>query len=145
MEAMKKPLSKIDSLALTTMTLVIVFLIPRSFPLSRPQHLLDIEPSKSESKSCQGRDSFDITEVNRQWILKKSNIRKTINREISCSVLDEKTGPQCSWETTDSKRQSSTSNIVEHIRKRHSIEAQERPEPAKKPKSSRIRTSKFHR
>ncbi|KAK9384645.1 hypothetical protein V1515DRAFT_582712 [Lipomyces mesembrius] len=66
----------------------------------------------------------------------KENIWKTIDREICCSVLDEKTGQQCSWKTTDSKRQSSTSNIVEHLRKRHSIEAQERPEPAKKPTSS---------
>ncbi|KAK9250865.1 hypothetical protein V1507DRAFT_393933, partial [Lipomyces tetrasporus] len=139
------------------MTLVIVFLNPDSeiFPSEsasavessqeipddagltcQPQSSRDIEPSKSESKSWQCWDYFDITDVNRPWILKKSNIRKTINREICCSVLDEKTGQQCSWKTTDSKRQSSTSNMVEHLRKRHSIEAQERPEPAKKPKSS---------
>ncbi|KAK9426983.1 hypothetical protein V1505DRAFT_402798 [Lipomyces doorenjongii] len=73
-------------------------------PTCQPQSSRDIEPSKSESKSWQCWDYFDITEVNRSWILKKSNIRKTIDREICCS--------------------------------RHSIEAQERPEPAKKPKSS---------
>ncbi|KAK9257527.1 hypothetical protein V1519DRAFT_434278, partial [Lipomyces tetrasporus] len=112
---MKKPLSKIDSIALTTMTLVIVFLNPDSeiFPSEsasavessqeipddagltcQPQSSRDIEPSKSESKSWQCWDYFDITDVNRPWILKKSNIRKTINREICCSVLDEKTGQQ---------------------------------------------------
>ncbi|KAK9353987.1 hypothetical protein V1523DRAFT_395967 [Lipomyces doorenjongii] len=59
---------------------------------SQPQSSRDIEPSKSESKSWQCWDYFDITEVNRSWILK---------REICCSVLDEKTGQQCSWKTTD--------------------------------------------
>ncbi|KAK9234164.1 hypothetical protein V1525DRAFT_350703, partial [Lipomyces kononenkoae] len=102
----------------------------------QPQSSRNTESSKPESKSWQCWDYFDITEVNRPWTLKKSNIRKAIDREIHCSVLDEKTGQQCSWKKTDSKRQSSTSNKVEHLRKRHSIEAQERPEPAKKPKSS---------
>ncbi|ODQ68726.1 hypothetical protein LIPSTDRAFT_40375, partial [Lipomyces starkeyi NRRL Y-11557] len=88
----------------------------------QPQSSRDTDPSKSESKGWQCWDYFDITEA--------------IDREIHCSVLDEKTGQQCSWKTTDSKRQSSTSNMEEHLRKRHSIEAHERPEPAKKPKSS---------
>ncbi|KAK9321539.1 hypothetical protein V1517DRAFT_362771 [Lipomyces orientalis] len=119
------------------MTVMIAFLILRSFPLSQPQQLSrqqeipddavtsqpqssrHIEPSKFESKSWQCWDNFDITEVNRPWTLKKSNIRKTIDCEIHCSLLDEKTGQQSSWKTTDSKRQSSTSNMVEHLRKRH--------------------------
>ncbi|ODQ69945.1 hypothetical protein LIPSTDRAFT_75597 [Lipomyces starkeyi NRRL Y-11557] len=34
---------------------------------------------------------------------KRSNARKTIDREIRCSVLDERTGQQCNWKTTDPK------------------------------------------
>ncbi|KAK9490409.1 hypothetical protein V1508DRAFT_360111 [Lipomyces doorenjongii] len=59
--------------------------------------------------------------------------RKLIDRDIKCAVLDDY-GQECNWKATDSKRQSSTSNMIQHLRKRHSIEAQGRPESGKKPK-----------
>ncbi|KAK9233881.1 hypothetical protein V1525DRAFT_440558 [Lipomyces kononenkoae] len=47
-----------------------------------PQSSRDIQLSNSESKSWQCWDYFDITEVNRPWILKKSNKLKKVDREI---------------------------------------------------------------
>ncbi|KAK9352723.1 hypothetical protein V1523DRAFT_240498 [Lipomyces doorenjongii] len=87
--------------------------------------------TSTNSKGWQCWDYFNITERSESWILKKSNARKLIDRDIMCAVLDEN-GQECNWKTTDSKRQSSTSNMIEHLRKRHSIEAQDRPESAKK-------------
>ncbi|KAJ8098517.1 hypothetical protein POJ06DRAFT_282527 [Lipomyces tetrasporus] len=76
----------------------------------------DIFPSDSVSTLVSSLAVLGLLQYIRAkpWILKKSNARKMIDREIRCSVSDEKTGQQ----------------------KRHSIEAQDRPEPTKKPKSS---------
>ncbi|KAK9357408.1 hypothetical protein V1504DRAFT_436774 [Lipomyces starkeyi] len=48
-----------------------------------PDDALTYQPQssrQSESKSWQCWDYFDITEVNQPWILKKNNIRKTIDQ-----------------------------------------------------------------
>ncbi|KAK9426978.1 hypothetical protein V1505DRAFT_293825, partial [Lipomyces doorenjongii] len=47
--------------------------------------------------------------------------RKFVDRIIQCAVVDDGTGMECNWSTTDSKRQSSSTNIVRHLREAHSI------------------------
>ncbi|KAK9257602.1 hypothetical protein V1519DRAFT_394334, partial [Lipomyces tetrasporus] len=51
---------------------------------------------------------FTCTETRSEWI-------------IQCAVVDDGTGKKCNWSTTDSKRQSSSTNIVRHLREAHSI------------------------
>ncbi|KAK9371483.1 uncharacterized protein V1513DRAFT_455619 [Lipomyces chichibuensis] len=53
---------------------------------------------------------FEISEFENPWIVKKSNKRKLIDREIRCAVLDDETGAKCDWKTTDSKPQASNIN-----------------------------------
>ncbi|KAK9257573.1 hypothetical protein V1519DRAFT_120430 [Lipomyces tetrasporus] len=49
----------------------------------QPQSSRHIGPSKSESKSWQCWDDFDMTEVNRPWILKKKTYgRRSIARFV---------------------------------------------------------------
>ncbi|KAK9319972.1 hypothetical protein V1517DRAFT_280867 [Lipomyces orientalis] len=66
---------------------------------------------------------FDISEFEKPWI-------------IPCAVLDNETGEKCGWKTTDSKRQGSTGNIIDHLRKQHSIDSPNRPEEPKRAESS---------
>ncbi|KAK9371796.1 uncharacterized protein V1513DRAFT_386140 [Lipomyces chichibuensis] len=46
---------------------------------------------------------FTCTETRSEWI-------------IQCAVVDDSTGMQCNWSTTDSKRQSSSTNIIRHLK-----------------------------
>lgn len=80
---------------------------------------------------------FETTEIDREWVLKKSRKRKLADREIQCTFVAEKTGKQCGWRTTDSARQSSTGNMRLHLSK-HSIYSPDTasPEASKKPKST---------
>ncbi|KAK9259603.1 hypothetical protein V1519DRAFT_407436, partial [Lipomyces tetrasporus] len=63
---------------------------------------------------------FETTTVNKEWIVKKTNKRRLTDSEIRCAYIDDKTGAQCGWRTTDSLRQYSTSNMKIHLAK-HSI------------------------
>ncbi|KAK9259251.1 hypothetical protein V1519DRAFT_452172, partial [Lipomyces tetrasporus] len=58
---------------------------------------------------------FEISELENPWIVKKSNKRKLIDSEIRRAVLDEEPAEKCGWKTTDSKRQASTDNIIDHL------------------------------
>lgn len=63
---------------------------------------------------------FDTTAVDREWVVKKTNKRKLMDRDIRCTYVDDKTGMQCGWKTIDSSRQTLTSNMKNHLAK-HSI------------------------
>lgn len=65
-------------------------------------------------------DQFEVTEVEREWIVKKTKKRVPTDRDIRCAYLDGKTGLQCPWSTSDSSRQTSTTNMQRHLEK-HSI------------------------
>ena len=65
-------------------------------------------------------DHFNVTEVNREWIVKRTGKRELTDRDIRCAYIY-KTGAQCSWKTSDSQRQTSTSNMKLHLEKLHSI------------------------
>jgi hypothetical protein len=63
---------------------------------------------------------FETTIIDREWIVKKTNKRKLSDRDIHCAYVDDKTGTRCGWNTSDSLRQTSTSNMKNHLAK-HSI------------------------
>ncbi|KAK9371778.1 uncharacterized protein V1513DRAFT_454555 [Lipomyces chichibuensis] len=87
----------------------------------------------SETKSTKWPSTyFEISEFENPWIVKKSNKRKLIDREIRWAVLDDETGKKCDWKTTNSKRQASTSNMIDHLRKQHSINSPDKPEEPKR-------------
>jgi hypothetical protein len=63
---------------------------------------------------------FDTNVIDRGRVVKETNKRKLVDRDILCAYVDVKTGIQCGWKTTDSSRQISTSNMKNHLAK-HSI------------------------
>ncbi|KAK9366127.1 ribonuclease H-like domain-containing protein [Lipomyces kononenkoae] len=65
---------------------------------------------------------FETTEYNRPWIMKRTKSKRPVDRDICCIYIDEHTGIRCNWKTTDSARQTSTSNMARHLEK-HSIYA----------------------
>jgi hypothetical protein len=65
---------------------------------------------------------FETTEYNRPWIMKRTKSKRLTDRDIRCIYIDERTGIRCNWKTTDSARQTSTSNMARHLEK-HSIYA----------------------
>jgi hypothetical protein len=44
-----------------------------------------------------------------------------MDREIRCNIISKDTGKQCDWITTDSKRQTSTTNMRLHLKQKHRI------------------------
>ena len=62
---------------------------------------------------------FQITEISREWKNPRTNKRELKDRIIYCAYIDNH-GIQCSWQTADSLRQSSTSNMQRHLEK-HTI------------------------
>ncbi|KAJ8103601.1 hypothetical protein POJ06DRAFT_293472 [Lipomyces tetrasporus] len=64
---------------------------------------------------------FTCTETRSEWFDNRTKKRKFVDRIIQCAVVDDGTGKKCNWSTTDSKRQSSSTNIVRHLREAHSI------------------------
>lgn len=54
-------------------------------------------------------------QVPREWYTTKHKKRKLTETDIQCSIMDQDTGKQCGWMTTDSKRQVSTSNLALHL------------------------------
>jgi hypothetical protein len=65
-------------------------------------------------------DYFQITEIDQEWINKKTKKRELKDRDIRCAYINDKTGLQCSWATLDSLRQTSTTNMRRHLEK-HAI------------------------
>ncbi|KAJ5343499.1 uncharacterized protein N7506_003323 [Penicillium brevicompactum] len=66
-------------------------------------------------------DYFSTTEVSREWKVLRTGKPRTVDMDIQCTVIDEKTGLQCSWKTSESQRQSSTSNMQRHLEREHSV------------------------
>lgn len=64
---------------------------------------------------------FTKHEVHQEWYTRKHKKRKLMDINIQCSIMDQNTGKQCCWVTTDSKRQGSTSNLTLHLLRKHSI------------------------
>jgi hypothetical protein len=60
---------------------------------------------------------FKVTTVEREWIVKRTGKRRIVDRDICCAYVDEKTGTKCDWKTTDSVRQTATSNMKNHLTK----------------------------
>ncbi|KAK9359154.1 hypothetical protein V1504DRAFT_364033, partial [Lipomyces starkeyi] len=76
---------------------------------------------------------FTQKEIPHQWYEKKYKERRSTDTEIQCSIVDERTGIVCNWRTSDSKRHSSTSNMTNHLLRKHSIRPRDAmsPEPVK--------------
>jgi hypothetical protein len=64
---------------------------------------------------------FNRCQVPRASYTTKSKKRKLTDTDIQCSIVDQVTGKQCGWMTTDPKRQDSTSNLTIHHSHKHSI------------------------
>lgn len=60
---------------------------------------------------------FETTAVDCPWVIKRTNKRRLVDREICCMHVDEKTGIRCDWHTSDSQRQNTTSNMRTHLAK----------------------------
>lgn len=63
---------------------------------------------------------FEVTVVSREWVVKRTGKRKITDRDIRCTYTNETTGIKCDWKTTDSARQTATSNMKSHLA-RHGI------------------------
>ncbi|KAK9428164.1 hypothetical protein V1505DRAFT_289658, partial [Lipomyces doorenjongii] len=73
---------------------------------------------------------FETVEFPNEWIEKRNKKKRCIDREIRCTLINKDTGRQCNWSTTDSKRQTSTTNIRHHLKEKHGILPPGVPEPA---------------
>lgn len=62
---------------------------------------------------------FQITDINQEWINPRSKKHEPKDRIIRCINIDN-CGVQCPWQTADSLRQSSTTNMQRHLEK-HTI------------------------
>ncbi|KAJ6038636.1 hypothetical protein N7460_007353 [Penicillium canescens] len=60
---------------------------------------------------------FETTAIDCPWVIKRTNKRRLVDREIRCMHVDEKTGTRCDWHTSDSQRQNTTSNMKTHLAK----------------------------
>ncbi|KAK9358134.1 hypothetical protein V1504DRAFT_413115, partial [Lipomyces starkeyi] len=93
--------------------------------VSQPQSLNSIIAGSSVSqkgpKESWFWQYFTCTETRSEWLDNRTKKRKFVDRIIQCAVVDDGTGMECNWSTTDSKRQSSSTNIVRHLREAHSI------------------------
>ncbi|KAK9358012.1 hypothetical protein V1504DRAFT_471567 [Lipomyces starkeyi] len=58
---------------------------------------------------------FTGTETRSDWFDNRIKKRKFVDRIIRCAVIDDRSGKECSWSTTDSKRQSSSTNFLRAI------------------------------
>ncbi|KAJ5900204.1 uncharacterized protein N7473_004274 [Penicillium subrubescens] len=56
-----------------------------------------------------------------EWTEKRSGRKRLVDREICCTVINKNTRKQCNWSTTDSKRQTSTTNIRLYLKEKHGI------------------------
>ncbi|KAK9482140.1 hypothetical protein V1527DRAFT_516050 [Lipomyces starkeyi] len=47
---------------------------------------------------------FEVTEVAREWVIKRTRRRESTDRDIRCVYIDNNSGIQCPWKTSDSLR-----------------------------------------
>jgi hypothetical protein len=64
---------------------------------------------------------FEIQEFQNEWVEKRSKKIRHTDRKFRCTVVVEATGKQCEWFTTDSKRQTSTTNLRSHLKEKRGI------------------------
>ncbi|KAK9377310.1 uncharacterized protein V1513DRAFT_95484 [Lipomyces chichibuensis] len=64
---------------------------------------------------------FTQKEIAHEWYDQKYKKRRTTDTRIQCSIVDERTDIVCNWHTSDSKRHASTSNMTNHLLRKHSI------------------------
>ncbi|ODQ69996.1 hypothetical protein LIPSTDRAFT_333809 [Lipomyces starkeyi NRRL Y-11557] len=100
------------------------FEILPSESMSQPQSLSSVIAGSSVSRKV-AKESwfwpyFTCTETRSEWFDNRTKKRKFVDRIIQCAVVDDGTGKDCNWNTTDSKRQSSSTNM-RHLREVHSI------------------------
>ncbi|KAJ5300165.1 hypothetical protein N7508_007408 [Penicillium antarcticum] len=81
---------------------------------------------------------FETTVVDCPWVIKRTNKRRLVDREICCTHVDEKTGTRCDWHTSDSQRQNTTSNMKTHLAKHDIYCPTSSIEPPKKGPDIRI-------
>ncbi|KAK9349554.1 hypothetical protein V1523DRAFT_333490, partial [Lipomyces doorenjongii] len=86
----------------------------------------EILPSESVSQpqslnSIMAGSSVSQKGPKESWFWQYFTCTETRSEIIQCAVVDDGTGMECNWSTTDSKRQSSSTNIVRHLREAHSI------------------------
>lgn len=60
---------------------------------------------------------LETTAVDCPWVIKRTNKRRLVDREICCMHVDKKAGTRCDWHTSDSQRQNTTSNMKTHLAK----------------------------
>jgi hypothetical protein len=60
---------------------------------------------------------FETTAIDCPWVIKRTNKRRLVDREICYMHVDEKTRTRCDWHTSDSQRQNTTSNMRTHLAK----------------------------
>jgi len=68
---------------------------------------------------------FDQYKVDRDW-LKNGKKRMIRDLDICCSLNDPSTNQNCLWKTTDSRRHGSTTNMVQHLKKKHHLHPPDR-------------------
>ncbi|KAK9488073.1 hypothetical protein V1527DRAFT_402862 [Lipomyces starkeyi] len=62
------------------------------------------------------------TDKKKAWFWEYFTQKETTDTRIQCSIVDERTGIVCNWYASDSKRHASTSNMTNHLLRKHSIE-----------------------
>jgi hypothetical protein len=60
---------------------------------------------------------FEVTTIEREWIVKRTGKRRLFDKDICCAYVDEKTKTRCDWKTTDAARQIATANMKNHLAK----------------------------
>ena len=58
---------------------------------------------------------FEVTTVEREWIVKGTGKRRIVDRDICCAYVDEKTGTKCDWKTTDSVTKKENMTTQQHL------------------------------
>ncbi|KAK9234129.1 hypothetical protein V1525DRAFT_321626, partial [Lipomyces kononenkoae] len=110
---------------------------PSSLPHSQSQsavssdinsfvEILDDEELPAESASqpparATSSQIADTTPQKTEWLWGYFQTRESMDREIRCTLVNKDIGQNCNWSTTDSKRQTSTTNIRLHLKEKHGI------------------------
>jgi hypothetical protein len=83
---------------------------------------------------------FEVTTVEREWIVNKTGKRRLTDRDIRCVYVDEITGIRCNWKTADSARQTATANMKGHLARHgiHPPSATATPTPSTNRQSSTV-------
>lgn len=62
---------------------------------------------------------FQVTQVSREWIMKRTMKLQSTDQDIRYAYINSKTGIQCAWKTTNLQRQTSTTNMQRLNMQRH--------------------------